>query len=106
MCSICSFWREIFARESDKGQSILFSIGFVFPEFENTEGFGAEEIFHGDATCADFSLEFFVDKAIVKPARGRVGMRAAEIDTARPGPINCTEAHRAGFAGCVDNAIV
>jgi len=85
---------------------ILFSIDFVLPECENPEGFGSEEIFHGDAPFADFALELIVDEVIVETACGGVGMSTSEIDTARAGPIDGTEAHRTGFARGVEDAIM
>lgn len=89
----------------DSFSLILHLVLFRCPSVEGLDGFVAEQGDERDGTIGDVLLQLLVDEVVGEIDVSGVLFRVAVIDAFDMRPIDGTQAHRAGLAGGVDNAI-
>ena len=78
---------------------------FGLPGGEGGEGVGPEELLDGDAAQIKRQSELAADELIREADSGGVGGARAVVIAGDPGPVDCGQAHGAGFAAGVKLAV-
>jgi hypothetical protein len=71
----------------------------LFPRSKCRQCFLAHHLNHGNLALGVRLGDFRIDSGIIKADFGSVGCEIAKVNFADPSPVDCAQAHRAGFAG-------
>ena len=87
-----------------RGRSVLDLIRHRGPMLKNLQRFIAKErSYRYGSGLKIIAAKFLIDKCVIKAGVRGVVTVGCDNNTLGPGPINCTEAHRARFARCIND---
>jgi len=76
----------------------------LLPRSKCRQRFLAHHLHHGDLALRVRLLDFRIDRGIIEADFRGVRGEIAKINPVNPSPVDCAQAHRAGFAGSVEVA--
>ena len=88
-----------------RGDNLIFYlVDLRSPQFESPDGFFAKQYFRRQLAGRGWQSQFVVDERIVEIDALGIQLVVGIVNLVQTGPIDGSQAHGAGFTGCVDFA--